>query len=1135
MPSIIPSLTPPAIAPNVLATIEISTHINTAETDVLYSAGLIQSMYMGYSLSNSWTLTVTNRGTMWADGTSGATLLRAGSLHSIANSGTMVARATDGMARAIIVESSISALHNSGTIVAIGTTNAVAVADWSSSEFFNSGTIAAQGVQNSTAMSRMNGGSIVNSANGRILSESADAVAIYMGRGHSRGDGSRPDTAIDVNNAGLIEARSTGNDASVAILLSTGSNQHNRIVNSGTIRGDFAIYGDGTSFSPAAHGTETVINEAGGSIEGAIFLGLGNDVITNRGTIHGSVAMAEGDDLVDTRDGVMIGGVDLGWDEDTFLGGASDDAATGNRGDDTLRGGGGTDLLMGGYGHDTLEGGAGNDGLYGEGGDDRIVTSGGDRVDAGRGDDRIELGDYSFASIQGGAGHDILVLPGDGRVLDLQAVAAAQRISGIEEIRLATSGSIIVRADDVAAISGGNTLVISSAGSGTLNLAGAWTMAGAVTQRGVAYTAYTSGGATVLVGSGLTVASTSTPAGVGLDAIPGGGAAAVPGAVPGVDFAPTLTIVDRFALMSNLTIDAVEHWRSSDGSPVFVSQESTNLINYGRISSNGVDVANAITVYNIGIVANYGVIETAAQSGTERLAQNRAHFETYGLMNSVANLQGNVNAVYAGSNIAQFRNEGDIRASSVQAFAVGHQNWQMRDSINSGSITATSSHFIAVGLYAHNGGMLINDGTISATGGWGAYGFGASTHRLHLINTGAIRADATEAGRDAIGVDLYYQSGWQRIENSGLIAADIAIRTSWNVNGGNLWLENSGRIEGRIELNVHPSNLTPREDVILNSGTIVGNVSMGGERDIFYGRDGIQDGTVFGGDGGDWLVGGSGRDRLNGGTGDDVVQGGGGDTLTGGAGRDTFVFDRLIAGSAAETITDFVSGVDRIDVSSLNPTGVAISGTRVTVTTASGTLVIETNVPITLSDIITARIETIQGTSGSDTLVATGGGSTLIGGDGFDLLVGGAGNDRLEGGAAGYGGISEVGNMMWGGAGDDVYVSSHRGDQIIEFHDGGFDTLIAGTNEEYTLPDHVEAFIGTYGVGNALNNVMTGTDGAYNRLDGGAGADRLIGLGGNDHYVVDTQDDIVFENPNLRGCRDWVDEENPIFIIFQRI
>ena len=83
--------------------------------------------------------------------------------------------------------------------------------------------------------------------------------------------------------------------------------------------------------------------------------------------------------------------------------------------------------------------------------------------------------------------------------------------------------------------------------------------------------------------------------------------------------------------------------------------------------------------------------------------------------------------------------------------------------------------------------------------------------------------------------------------------------------------------------------------------------------------------TADGGAGDDVIVGGDKDDTIKGGTGDDEIEGGkGADTLTGGAGADTFVY----AGTAAEasdisnfnsgtmdTITDFVSGEDTLDIS----------------------------------------------------------------------------------------------------------------------------------------------------------------------------------------------------------------------------
>jgi len=75
------------------------------------------------------------------------------------------------------------------------------------------------------------------------------------------------------------------------------------------------------------------------------------------------------------------------------------------------------------------------------------------------------------------------------------------------------------------------------------------------------------------------------------------------------------------------------------------------------------------------------------------------------------------------------------------------------------------------------------------------------------------------------------------------------------------------------------------------------------------------------------LIGGGGNDTLNSGAGDDRLVGGAGvDTLTGGSGADTFLFafgDISAASGQHDQITDFVTGVDRIDLSGID----AIVGT----------------------------------------------------------------------------------------------------------------------------------------------------------------------------------------------------------------
>lgn len=91
--------------------------------------------------------------------------------------------------------------------------------------------------------------------------------------------------------------------------------------------------------------------------------------------------------------------------------------------------------------------------------------------------------------------------------------------------------------------------------------------------------------------------------------------------------------------------------------------------------------------------------------------------------------------------------------------------------------------------------------------------------------------------------------------------------------------------------------------------------------------------TLNGNGGADVLNGAGGNDTINGGSGNDTIDGGadndtingwsGVDTLTGGTGDDTFVFSLAAHSSVAafDTITEFVAGEDKIDVSALGLSG----------------------------------------------------------------------------------------------------------------------------------------------------------------------------------------------------------------------
>jgi Ca2+-binding RTX toxin-like protein len=104
----------------------------------------------------------------------------------------------------------------------------------------------------------------------------------------------------------------------------------------------------------------------------------------------------------------------------------------------------------------------------------------------------------------------------------------------------------------------------------------------------------------------------------------------------------------------------------------------------------------------------------------------------------------------------------------------------------------------------------------------------------------------------------------------------------------------------------------------------LGNDEMhGGDgNDELQGHEGND--SLYGDAGNDTLVGGYGNDVLDGGAGNDkLVFGPGSDTVTGGSGADNFVFAVTSDGTrpiydGLTTITDFESGIDKLDLSHLD-------------------------------------------------------------------------------------------------------------------------------------------------------------------------------------------------------------------------
>jgi len=312
----------------------------------------------------------------------------------------------------------------------------------------------------------------------------------------------------------------------------------------------------------------------------------------------------------------------------------------------------------------------------------------------------------------------------------------------------------------------------------------------------------------------------------------------------------------------------------------------------------------------------------------------------------------------------------------------------------------------------------------------------------------------------------------------------------------------------------------------------------------------------------DTLVGGNGNDTLDGGAGSD--------SLDGGAGNDTYVIDvptDKIVDTGKDT-GDTVQTAGSATLTNIDLTDTGFFGGIENVT-FTGTADLNA-VGNDAKNIMTGNAgdNLFIGGLGNDTLIGGGGDDTLAGGKGADSMAGGSGDDvyivdtagdkifedknagfdvvrssigyalgaNLEAlvllGAANLNGTgNDLDNEIFGtdgknvldgkaGAdtlegfgGDDTYIVNSKAAEVIEDKDSGHD-LIKST-VDFTLPDNVEdlTLIGgahINGTGNELDNLIIG-NAAFNKLDGGLGADTMKGGAGDDTYAVDNLGDVVDE------------------------
>jgi Ca2+-binding RTX toxin-like protein len=344
--------------------------------------------------------------------------------------------------------------------------------------------------------------------------------------------------------------------------------------------------------------------------------------------------------------------------------------------------------------------------------------------------------------------------------------------------------------------------------------------------------------------------------------------------------------------------------------------------------------------------------------------------------------------------------------------------------------------------------------------------------------------------------------------------------------------------------------------------------------------------TLLGGDGDDTIDGGGGNDSIQGGAGNDVLRetqftrfngamdnsfgndtmdGGSGndtliggtesDTLTGGAGADIFAFDQAPEETSADSITDFLSGTDRLQLDAAVFQGLGSSGSfasgdarfrtgtsaqdaddRVIYDAATGRLWYDADGNGAGAQQLFATLQAGAALAATDITVVNGTtpppSGVITGTPGNDSLTGTSGDDTIDGGAGT--------DTMNGLGGNDTYFVT-AGDVVQD--SGGIDTVFAA--ESFAMPSPVEniTFTGTANTnsaGNSLNNVMTGNSGrnfldgrgGNDTLAGGTGIDTLTGGAGNDLFVfsemgtanadaingfIGAEDDLAFDDAVFAG------------------
>jgi VCBS repeat-containing protein len=719
--------------------------------------------------------------------------------------------------------------------------------------------------------------------------------------------------------------------------------------------------------------------------------------------------------------------------------GASNVALTGVTVAVSVAGGSGVDTITTGAGADSVTGGAGNNVIVTAAGNDQVTLGANiESVNTGADNDVVIAGaNLTVAdTLVGGAGTDELRLSG------VYNLAATSLFSGFETVTLASETDVaganggfqytlaVDNDNDVDAAVTTDTLTVNAtalladadadtaaAQAETLNFTATGT---------TLYTVSVTGGAANDSLTGGTLADTLV-GGAGDDQLTGGAGS---DNLQGGEGSDTYFYANTEFVAGDVISDT-----GTAGTDVLNITSTTDIADAAFANQTGLETLTVNAATNAGVVFTLGT--NAQASGIRTVNMDEA-----GVLAAGAYTVGlTVNDVVA-------TNEVMTTGDGADTF-----------NLNSGndSIVAGGGNDTVVG-----GANITNADTL--TGGTGTDRLtldqGAGVGVANSLMTIVFDGDFTQferinvaAGRDAVSVagaanDI---AGSTNDYTLTLVDANTDAAVTFTVDasalragvlttlGGNeIGDGDDTATDENLSLTATALGATKQLSVIGGAGadTIIGGASAdtvqgGGGADEITGNAGAD--SVSGEGGNDAITGDAGNDTIDGGEGNDTITGGAGvDRITTGNGSDVIRFTAVADSTGADfdTVTDFVSGTDRVSFAFTGTTtDLDVSG-FVTVgsfadglvsldrsegdsfySTADGKLYVDVNgdgqinqgsdYVVSMATVAAAGIDfSITGSGAADTIVGGAGNDTINGGALGDTITGGAGADSIDTGAA---------------------------------------------------------------------------------------------------------------------------------------